>query len=219
VLSEIRYALPSLRNQKEVMCGQTLALLDGRANVNGYLEVGTTGRYFDRLWDNLKVSRDVIFVNSSAPTYGAADIMERGQFWKVGQFVPLQDYADIAIEKVRDESLDLVTVYIGYHHAPMERRGPFMKSCHRILRKGGVLIVRDHDVTSPSMIHFVALAHDVFNAGLEFPWQSNSEEVRNFFSHEELSQLLQGVGFQPDDRRIVQPGDPTRNTLMKFVKV
>ncbi len=82
-----------------------------------------------------------------------------------------------------------------------------------------MLIVRDHDVDSDEMVHFVALAHDVFNAGLELPWSTNAVEIRNFISLAELETILMKEGFQKDQRRLLQKGDPTRNTLMKFVKV
>lgn len=219
ILSEIRYALPSLKKQKEIMCQQTVELLDGRKKINGYLEIGTTGRYFDRLSDYISLEGTPVFIHSAAPTYGAADIVERGQIRKIGNFVPLADYTPIDSAKVPDESLDLMTVYIGFHHAAEERRVAFLQSCHRALRKNGMLIVRDHDVASADMVHFVALAHDVFNAGIELPWQDNEVEVRNFLSLAELEKLLIGVGFQSDDRRLLQQGDPTQNTLMKFVKV
>jgi SAM-dependent methyltransferase len=217
-LAEIRYALPSLRKQKEVMCTQTLELLDRRTRLNGYLEIGTTGRYYDHLSDSVRIDGPTIFVNSAAPTFGAADIVERGQVSKVGTFQPLNDYEPISPALVPDESLDLVTVYIGFHHAPAQRRLEFIRSCHRVLRRGGALIVRDHDVTSPDLVHFVALAHDVFNAGLELPWESNHSEVRNFLSISELERLLESVGFTKDERRLLQAGDPTHNTLMKFVR-
>jgi hypothetical protein len=69
------------------------------------------------------------------------------------------------------------------------------------------------------MVHFVALAHDVFNAGLELPWDTNAVEIRNFISLGELERILLAEGFQKDERRLLQKGDPTRNTLMKFIKV
>ena len=218
VLAELRYALPSLRKQKEVMCAQTLNLLDGRTRLQGYLEIGTTGRYYDRLSEHVHVDTEPIFIHSAAPTYGAADIVERGQLRKIGKFVPLADYTPISETDVQDESLDLVTVYIGFHHSPAERRLAFIRSCNRVLRKGGMLIVRDHDVASNDMVHFVALAHDVFNAGLELPWHNNEVEVRNFLSLAELGKILTDVGFEADERRLLQEGDPTQNTLMKYIK-
>lgn len=219
VLSELQYALPSLKKQKEIMCAQTMQLLDGRRNIRGYLEIGTTGRYFDRLSEELKIQGPIVFVSSTAPTYGAADIVERGQVKKIGSFIPLGSYDPLSKGDIEDESLDLVTVYIGYHHAPLEKRMNFIRSCYRVLRRGGMLIVRDHDVVSTDLVHFVALAHDVFNAGLELPWHTNEVEIRHFLSLRELEKILNEVGFQSDDRRLLQGGDPTRNTLMKFVKI
>jgi SAM-dependent methyltransferase len=218
ILSTIRYALPALKKQKQVMCEQTVALLDGKKRIDGYLEVGSTGRYLDRLQDSIEVKGPIYVVNTTAPTFGAADIVERGHLQKAGDYVPLSDYNEISASRVPDESLDLLTVYIGFHHAPTKKRDPFIQSCHRALRKGGSLIVRDHDVNSADMAHFVALAHDVFNCGLELPWQSNEAEVRNFTSIAQLDEILKREGFIPDDRRLLQDGDPTYNTLMKYTK-
>ena len=81
------------------------------------------------------------------------------------------------------------------------------------------MIVRDHDVTDPTMVHFVALAHDVFNCGLELPWRTNAAEIRNFLSLQQLEEILIRTGFTSHDRRLLQEGDPTHNTLMRFDKV
>lgn len=78
--------------------------------------------------------------------------------------------------------------------------------------------MRDHDVSSSEMVHFVGLAHDVLNCGLELPWETNNCEVRNFTSLAVLIELLVSAGFVPDDRRLLQDGDPTFNTLIKFIK-
>ena len=115
--------------------------------------------------------------------------------------------------------VDVLTVYIGFHHAPAERREAFIGSCYKAVKRGGSLIVRDHDVTDPTMTHFVALAHDVFNCGLELPWSTNAAEIRNFLSLAQLQEILTGEGFAPHGKRLLQPGDPTHNTLMRFDKV
>lgn len=218
-LREIRYALPALRKQKAIMCEQTLALLDGRRKFSGYVEIGSPGRYLDRLGKNVRIAGTPILMDSTEPRYRPQDIMERGGLRKVGRYVSMNGYEPISATDVPDESVDLVTIYIGFHHSPKEKKEQYIRSIHRILRRNGVLIVRDHDVNSGEMIHFVALAHDVFNAGLELPWQTNADETRNFLSLAELEKLLVGIGFQKDDRRLLQPGDPTMNTLLKFVKV
>ena len=61
-------------------------------------------------------------------------------------------------------------------------------SIARMLRPGGIFILRDHDVTTPQMHAFVSLAHAVFNAGLGVSWEINAKELRHFAP--ELSDLL-----------------------------
>lgn len=219
VLGQIRYALPSLRKQKQVMCDQTIRLLDGQKVFKRYMEIGSTGRYYDQLRHRVKFRKRPIFINDKGPSYSPSDVFERGHILKTGDFVPLYDYAQISREDVKDESVDLLSVYIGFHHAQPDKRDDFIDSCYRVMAKGGVLIVRDHDVDSEDMTHFVALAHDVFNAGFELPWETNDSEIRNFTSIAQLEALLIAKGFQKDDRRLLQDGDPTRNTLIRFTKV
>lgn len=214
-LRDMRYALPALRKQKAVMCDQTIALLGRKRSFGRYAEIGSTGRYYDRLTDELDFSQPPIFVHTDKPSYQPREIMERGRVRKVGSFVPLDGYAPLALPEA---GIDVLTVYIGFHHAPADRRAEFIRSCHRALKPGGSLIVRDHDVTDASMTHFVALAHDVFNCGLELPWETNALEVRNFQSLQQLHDALVAAGFTAHERRLLQEGDPTRNTLMRFDK-
>ena len=214
-LRDMRYALPALRKQKAVMCDETISLLDGKKQFGRYAEIGSTGRYYDRLSDALEFSQPPIFVHTNKPSYQPRDIMERGRLRKVGSYLPLNAYEPLQLP---EGGIDVLTVYIGFHHSPEDRRVEFIRSCHTALKRGGSLIVRDHDVTDPSMVHFVALAHDVFNCGLELPWATNAAEIRNFLSLQQLQEILVTTGFVPHDRRLLQIGDPTRNTLMRFDK-
>jgi hypothetical protein len=59
---------------------------------------------------------------------------------------------------------------------------PFVRSIHRVLRPGGIFVLRDHDVTDVRMDRLVALAHTVFNCGLQQPWSVNENERRHFVS-------------------------------------
>ena len=215
-LREVRYSLPALRKQKEIMCDQTVALLEGRTRFGRYAEVGSTGRYYDRLSNRLEFAEAPVFVHTDKPSYQPRDIVERGRLSKVGSFLPLSAYEPLALP---EGGIDILTVYIGFHHAPPGRRDGFIRSCHKALKRGGALIVRDHDANDPSMVHLVALAHDVFNCGLELPWSTNAAEVRNFTSLQRLQEILEATGFRPHGRRLLQDGDPTRNTLMRFDKV
>src|SRR4051812_17018326 len=55
-LSELTYALPALKKQKKEMAGQVLQLPGDNKTINGYLEIGSTGRYISELRRHIKLS-------------------------------------------------------------------------------------------------------------------------------------------------------------------
>jgi SAM-dependent methyltransferase len=218
LLGDLTYAIPALNNQKREMTRQTLQFLDPTRTVTGYLEIGSTGRYVSDLRHHVPIEGPIYIVNDIAPSYNPTDMLERGGVAKVGTYVPMGNYDPIPSDAVGDESLDLVTNFIGLHHCPIDRLDAFAHSIHRVLRPGGRLLHRDHDVDSPDMETLVALAHDVFNAGVWLPWAENSAQVRLFRSIPEWSRYLTSVGFVGSARTIAQANDPTRNLLLEFVK-
>ncbi|HEV8695429.1 MAG TPA: FAD-binding protein [Lysobacter sp.] len=215
-LSELTYALPSLAKQKREMSRQTLELLGTRRSFDGYLEIGSTGRYVSDLRKHLQLRGDLVLVNDVAPGNSPVDIVERGGLRKLGRFVPLDDYAPIPANAVADASIELLTCYIGLHHAPLDRLDAFVASLHRAMRPGGLLILRDHDVTDDYMRALVSLAHAVFNAGLGTPWEVNARELRHFRTIDDWVEVLQRHGFSPVGPRLLQAHDPTINTLLAF---
>ena len=80
------------------------------------------------------------------------------------------------------------------------------------------LVLRDHDAGSKDMKFMAALAHDVFNAGLDVSWEKNLAEIRNFTSIDETASKVSSYGVVADNSRLLQDGDPTKNTLMVFSK-
>ncbi len=219
ILADIRYALPALAQQKAEMARQTLALLGDTRTITGYMEIGTPGRYVSPIRSSVTMKGDLVLLHSDAPSYAPSDVAERGQIGKVGRFVPLQNYLAVAPSQVADRSLDLVSNFIGFHHSPPARRDAFIASLHRVIRPGGRLIVRDHDVNTPTMNRMVALAHDVFNLGLGAEWPVNQAEIRNFTSLAQLTTAIEGLGFKRSGQTLFQAGDPTQNALIAFVRV
>ena len=217
-LADLFYALPALAKQKNEMVRQTLELLGNRRSINGYVEIGSTGRYAGRLRKALDMSGELVLVNDVPPTNSPVDIVERGQLPKLGRYVPLDNYAPIPESAIASASADLVSCYIGLHHIDPPRLQPFVASIHRILKPGGVFILRDHDVTTPEMDHFVSLAHAVFNAGLGVSWEVNQQELRHFAPVAEWSRRLAAAGFHDTGKRLLQAHDPSDNVLMAYVK-
>ncbi|HEX8173403.1 MAG TPA: FAD-binding protein [Thermoanaerobaculia bacterium] len=214
-LADVSYALPALKKQKEEMTRQTLSILGERKKIRGYVEIGSTGRYVSELRKHVDIEEPIWLVNDVAPSNSPVDIAERGCITKIGTFVPLGDY-DPLPPAIPDASVDLVTCFIGLHHAPPHRLGAFVDSVRRVLRPGGLFLVRDHDVKTPQMDAFVSLAHTVFNAGLGVPWDVNAKELRHFASVETWARFLGERGFRDTGARILQAHDPSDNTLMAF---
>lgn len=217
-LSELTYALPALGHQKKEIADQTMSFLKRRGKIEGYLEIGTPGRYIGTLEDRLSIEGQIFLVNATKPSYSPIDIAERGQLTPIGEFIPLNDYQPILHANLKPNSLDVVTNYIGFHHCPLPKLDAFLKSTADALRKGGSLILRDHDVDSVEMNAIVSLAHDVFNCGLKETWKTNHSELRYFRSLSQWIQILDKHGLKHEGLPLYQTGDPTKNALLEFVK-
>ena len=217
-LADLTYGLPALKKQKKVITEQTLELLGNNREINGYLEIGSTGRYISSLKKHIKLSGPVYLLSDKEPDNSIGELFERGQFKKIGQYIPMNDYEEIKVDQIESESLDLVTCYIGIHHIELDKIDNFIKSVNRVLRPGGRFILRDHDVKSPEMSTFVSLIHTVFNMGLNESWDFNQKEFRNFQSVDYWCDYLSKNGFKAEEKRLLQKNDPSDNTLISFIK-
>jgi SAM-dependent methyltransferase len=215
-LADLFYALPSLAKQKREMTRQTLELLGTRREFDGYIEIGSTGRYLSHLRKALALRGDRVLVNDLAPTNSPVDIVERGGLRQHARFVPLDDYAPLPPTQLADGAFDLVTCYIGLHHSPLDRLDAFIASIRRVMRPGGLFVLRDHDVADDYMNAIASLAHTVFNAGLNTPWETNLRELRHFRPIAQWIELLGRHGLVQTGPTLLQPHDPTLNTLLAF---
>jgi FAD/FMN-containing dehydrogenase len=217
-LADVTLALPALFKQKKEMADQTLRLLGSVRQIHGYVEIGSTGRYISELRKRIKVTGPIALVNEFAPTNSPVDIAERGSLLKIGSFVPLDDYNPLPVS-LADSSVELISCYIGLHHCPLEKLDAFVASICRVLKPGGIFILRDHDVTSPAMHTFVSLVHTVFNAGLHVTWEANQSELRHFRSISEWVSNLGEHGLRYCGQRELQANDPSDNVLLAFTRV
>jgi len=216
-LADLRLALPSLAKQKREMTQQTLQLLSGCGPLDGYIEIGTTGRYAGHLRRALRLKGRLALAHSRAPTMSPVDVVERGQLRVLGEFIDIGDHQPIPAQ-VADASVDFVSCYVGLHHCQPAQLPAFIESIARVLRPGGVFVLRDHDVADERMRALVALAHTVFNAGLGEPWEANAGERRHFAPIGHWVDALRAAGLRDLGARVAQANDPTRNLLMAFTK-
>ncbi|MEM7500383.1 MAG: GNAT family N-acetyltransferase [Pseudomonadota bacterium] len=217
-LSELTYALPALKTQKREMVSQTASILPGSPSFEGYLEVGSTGRYVKPLKEAFDIDGPVYLTNDVPPDNSPPEIMERGGIAQVGEFFALNDYEPVPAARIANESVDLVTCYIGLHHCPREKLAPYLQSIHRLIRPGGYFVLRDHDAGTDAMRTFCSLVHTVFNAGLGVPWEEDRKELRLFEGVDFWADALMENGFEDKGKRLLQANDPSLNTLMCFQK-
>lgn len=213
------HQLPSLFKQKDEMAKQTLELLGEDTTYDGYLEIGSSGRYLDYLEEKVTINGKRYYADGKEPGYSVTEMVDRGQITIGAEYIPMADYKTQYSTLIKENSLDLVTIYIGFHHCPIDLRIPFISSIRDTLRVGGKLILRDHDCNTTDQKTIVALAHDVFNMGTNETWKYNSDELRNFYSLDFICQYIENLGFQFDKRTLFQEGDPTKNALMLFTKI
>ncbi|MFQ6006977.1 MAG: class I SAM-dependent methyltransferase [Woeseia sp.] len=218
-LGAFRYAIPALRKQKQIMAAQTLMLVDPDATYDGHLEIGSTGRYIGILEDKLDITGAVFLLHTQEAGYGPEDIVDRGQLAKIGTHIDMGNYSTEFANIIPKNSLDMVTVFIGFHHCPLDTRKEFISAVRDVIKPGGTLILRDHDCHDEDSWRMAALAHDVFNAGTEESWRYNADELRNFYSIRYIIDYLEDVGFRNGNQLLFQPGDPTRNALTAFTKI
>lgn len=218
-LSIFSHQVPALLQQKEEMARQTVALLGEGSSYEGFLEIGSSGRYLDYLEEKVNITGERYYADGKEPGYAITEMVDRGQITIGAKYIPLADYQTKYSSLIPNGSLELVTNYIGFHHCPLDLRIPFISSIRDTLKPGGKLILRDHDCDTESQQTLVALAHDVFNLGTHESWEYNSKEVRNFYSLDFICSFIEKIGFRYDKRTLFQDGDPTKNALMLFTKI
>ena len=201
------------------MARQTVELLGEGTKFNGYLEIGSSGRYLDYLEEKVVIDGKRYYADGKEPGYSIVEMIDRGQITIGAEYIPLANYNTRYSDLIPNDSLDLVTIYIGFHHCPLDLRVPFISSIRDTMRMGGKLILRDHDCDSEDQKTLVALAHDVFNMGTHESWDYNSKEVRNFYSLDFICGFIENIGFKFNKKTLFQDGDPTKNALMVFTKV
>lgn len=219
MLSTFRYQLPALMHQKNEMSVETVSLLGEGSSYNGYLEIGSSGRYLDYLEESVSIKGKRYYADGRKPKYSFSEMVDRGQIAVGAEYIQFTDYKTKFADHVPKSSLDLVTVYIGFHHCPLDLRTQYISSIRDTMRIGGKLILRDHNCDTEDQKVLVALAHDVFNLGVNETWEYNSKEVRNFYSLDFIIDFVEKIGFKFHKKTLYQKGDPTKNALMLFTKI
>lgn len=86
-----------------------------------------------------------------------AHVLERASVTPIASFERI-DYANLReneFPQTPDQSMDLVTMMQGLHHLPPAQLGRFISGVFRVLRPGGLFIIREHDLRDESFLPMV----------------------------------------------------------------
>ncbi|WP_316354563.1 class I SAM-dependent methyltransferase [Candidatus Trichorickettsia mobilis] len=211
----------SLHHQQKILSAQLQHLIGNRV-VKNYVEIGTPGTYINSLKDLMLIEQATIINNAQGLIdyiHGSSWSLSR-KFKSYDKFVPLNNYDAIAEEQILSNSVDVVSCVVGLHHIPTEKLQPFVSSIYRILKPGGIFILRDHDAKDDEVKSIVQAAHTIFNlVTMELDLQGEVKEYRNFQPLNYWIELLTLTGFREAAcDKLYQAGDPTLNAMVKFIK-
>lgn len=144
------------------------------------------------------------------------DVIERGSLFSVGTFVKI-DYSNVEDLPIRSNSVDLVTINMGLHHFRQEQLPNLLAMVRRILRPGGLFLIREHDAI-PSLIPMLDIAHSVFNVVTGVPLEDERTEIRAFRPVNEWRRLVSAHGFEDMQLYGLQATDPTIDFMITFAK-
>src|SRR5258708_3870037 len=142
LLGDLTFAIPALGKQKQEMRRQTLHLLSGRTRVDGYVEIGTPGRYASALRKDIRFDGPIILVNDFPPGNSPPEFLERGGIRKIGSYLPLHGYAPLSRDHIPGASVEFVSCYVGLHHMTPQSLDPFIVSIARLRRPAGGFVLR-----------------------------------------------------------------------------
>ncbi|MCW8400034.1 class I SAM-dependent methyltransferase [Legionella sp. PATHC038] len=217
-LSSLRRVLGSLSSIKEDLTAQAKALMPDVETIDGLVEIGYPGRFVGGFKSAFKVTGAITAVYEQQ---SITDYVQTGFPRPYDNFVKL-DYNVPDLSSIPDNSADVITCYVGLHHFPEDQLEQFLINVRRILRPNGRFVLVDHDAHDKESLLMAHMAHSVFNAVNGISLEAEMTETRNFRPMEHWRSLLKAhglcLGDPGPDVAMIRHGDPSRNTMVSFVK-
>lgn len=193
-----------LWQQKRDLTEQTVGLLHQAGvpmqTLRAYVTIGDPGRMVRPLQQQAGALRRV-WVMHDSDEWSLNAAMERGALGAVGTHVPV-DYNNWVAStgaSVPSDSVDLVQCNMGLHHIRPEQLPTLLAFVKRVLRPGGLFIVREHDA-KPALVPILDLAHAIFNAVLGVSPEAESRELRGFRPLKQWRKVLHGAQVSREER-------------------
>ena len=88
-----------------------------------------------------------------------------------------------------DKMFDIVTMFMVLHH--VSDVNELLKNIYRVMKPGGLLIVREHDVDSQVLGDVIDIQHDFY----DIVWGTGAIDIHNYKTKEEWDSLFINTGF------------------------
>ncbi len=118
-----------------------------------------------------------------------------------------------------DESFDLITCFMVLHHVPTENLDVILNNAFRVMKPGGMLIIREHNAEGNDHLLLDTL-HEYYDYVLN-PDHVWSESSAYYCSLEHLRKKIINVGFKPHSVPKIKrnnPKNPFNNYVASFKK-
>lgn len=120
-----------------------------------------------------------------------------------------------------DNYFDLITCLMVLHHIPEENLSSILAEINRVMKPGGVLILREHDVKDNDQVELLNVMHDFY----DYVWTDNPIEKKeqwdtNYKDNIEWTNLLKTNKFSLRDTPKLYVGDknPYATYMCSYIK-
>jgi hypothetical protein len=111
----------------------------------------------------------------------------------------------------------MLTMMQGLHHLPQTLLPTFLSEVSRVLKPGGIFIVREHDC-SEELLPMLDIAHSVFNVLTGVSAKEEASEIRAFRPVNDWVRIIEANGLRNTQLYEIQVDDPTVDVMMCFYK-
>lgn len=166
------------------------------------LDIGTEDCYYTKLFEQYGSKMSAINIQMTLNYVGNKNC--------------IQLYNGFAIPH-NDNTFDVVLIQMVLHHV-IDHYNDLLKDVYRVLKKGGVFIIEDHDFSNEYVNNLIDVYH-LFYELIESK-DFNTDYYANYkvrrFTKNELIQELKNIGFQPP--RIIEQKDDRLNRFHLIAK-
>jgi len=231
-LSGLWAGIKQLSAQRAELVRETVSVLArlGKVGVmHSYCSIGDHGKLVLALREALgMLGRAWIAHDVNAKEDDVPACLERGanDGLEVAEFVAI-DYSNLCrgassaglLAAIPSGACDLVTLNQGLHHLVPAQIPNLLAAVHRVLRPGGVFLLREHDLDNECrLLPMLDCAHMVFNAVTGVRVEVERQELRCFRPLAHWREIVAQAGFEDAQVYELQPHDPTVDVMLSFTK-